>query len=62
MDILQLSTCTYEEVGTSIVGGLWESKCGHEHYFDGTPIEESWKFCPHCGKPIKEDPLPESER
>jgi hypothetical protein len=35
--------------------GYWDTGCGHSHiYIGGTPEEYEYKFCPYCGKPIKE--------
>jgi rRNA maturation endonuclease Nob1 len=36
--------------------GLWHTECHQIHqFFDGTPTENSYKFCPYCGKPLKEE-------
>ena len=33
----------------------WETTCGHAHCFmDGGPNENHMKFCPYCGKKLKE--------
>ena len=33
--------------------GVWESDCGMEFMFnDDGPIENNFKYCPGCGKPI----------
>ena len=35
--------------------GLWWTSCGEIHVFsDGTPTEHRHKFCPYCGKELKE--------
>jgi hypothetical protein len=35
--------------------GLWWTACKEIHeFFDGTPIKNGYKFCPYCGKPLKE--------
>lgn len=34
----------------------WKTSCGNEHQFvDGGPKENSYIFCPYCGKRIKEN-------
>jgi len=34
---------------------VWMTSCHESHiFFDGTPIENGYKFCPYCGKPLKE--------
>lgn len=36
--------------------GLWHTDCHQIHlFFDGTPTENSYKFCPYCAKPLKEE-------
>ena len=36
--------------------GLWWTACKEIHeFFDGTPTENSYKFCPYCGKELKEE-------
>jgi hypothetical protein len=36
--------------------GYWDTQCGHSHmFFSGRPEENDYKFCPYCGKPIKEE-------
>ncbi len=34
----------------------WQTECGDRHVFfaDG-PIENGYRFCPYCGREIKED-------
>jgi hypothetical protein len=33
--------------------GSWDTSCGEKHqFFDGTPQENSHKFCPYCGHTI----------
>lgn len=33
----------------------WSTACGQEHlFFNGSPAENSYKFCPYCGKPLEE--------
>jgi len=35
--------------------GLWWTDCKEIHeFFDGTPIENSYRFCPYCGKALVE--------
>ena len=34
--------------------GYYETKCGNAFvFFDGTPKENEFVFCPYCGKKIK---------
>lgn len=36
--------------------GMWWTDCDQIHvFFDGTPTENSYKFCPYCGKELKEE-------
>lgn len=37
-------------------GEYWKTNCGNAQVFevDG-PDENGYKFCPYCGKPIKEE-------
>ena len=37
---------------------FFQSPCTYRTY-TWTPTELSWKFCPHCGKPIREVPFEE---
>ena len=38
--------------------GLWWTACKKIHeFFDGTPTENSYKFCPYCGKVLVEEML-----
>jgi hypothetical protein len=38
--------------------GLWWTACKEIHeFFDGTPTENSYKFCPYCGKVLIEKTL-----
>ena len=31
--------------------GNWETTCGNLHvFFDGTPHQNNYGFCPYCGK------------
>jgi hypothetical protein len=31
--------------------GLWHTECHQIHqFFDGTPTENFYKYCPYCGK------------
>ena len=33
--------------------GVWSTDCGNMHIFEGGSLEEnSYKYCPYCGKPI----------
>ena len=35
--------------------GWWETRCQHAFEFtDGSPIENSFHFCPFCGLPLTE--------
>ncbi len=35
--------------------GYWDTSCGNSHlFFGGTPADNQYKFCPYCGKPIKD--------
>ena len=35
--------------------GLWWTACKEIHeFFDGTPKDNNHKFCPYCGKEIRE--------
>lgn len=35
--------------------GIWGTKCQQMHIFiDGGPVENSYVFCPYCGKKIEE--------
>lgn len=35
--------------------GFWHTDCGQVHEFmNGSPAENSYVFCPYCGKEIKE--------
>ena len=44
--------CTWQEDED----GLWHTDCHEIHqFFDGTPTENSYKFCPYCAKPLKEE-------
>lgn len=32
----------------------WETNCGESFFFyDGTPVENKYKFCSYCGHPIE---------
>lgn len=34
----------------------WASQCGKEFvFFEGTPELNGYKFCPNCGKPLKQE-------
>ena len=36
--------------------GYWDTGCGESHlFFGGTSSNNHYKFCPYCGKPIKEE-------
>jgi transposase len=37
----------------------WEcSKCGTVQYLEsGTPLENEWFYCPHCGKHLEEEEI-----
>lgn len=54
-----MTPCTW----TEDEDGLWNTTC--EEIFqtiDGTPSENSFRFCPYCGKPLEEVKLTESEK
>lgn len=43
-------------------GGPWETKCGHHfEIIEGTPSENSMRYCCFCGKPLVEVPYDEAE-
>ena len=36
-------------------GTHWQADCGPIYYFDeDTPADNCFKFCPFCGKPLKQ--------
>jgi hypothetical protein len=36
--------------------GNWETTCGNLHvFFDGTPHQNSYGFCPYCGKRLAQN-------
>lgn len=42
--------------------GSWETGCGHIFEItEGTPAENSFKFCCYCGGPLIEHPYDEAE-
>lgn len=42
--------------------GIWDTDCGNAHtFFSGGPVENSYKFCPYCGKPLEEKKYEEVE-
>ena len=44
-----------ECIWTEDEDGLWWTACKEIHeFFDGTPIENSYRFCPYCGKALVE--------
>lgn len=44
--------CAWTEDGY----GLWWAACKEIYeFFDGTPTENSYKFCPYCGNVLKEE-------
>jgi hypothetical protein len=47
-----MDTCTWTELDN----GFYEAECNEEWYefMDGTPKENSFQFCPFCGKPLVE--------
>jgi len=46
------SKCKWTEDDTC---DFWETACGQLFEFnDGGPVENMFKFCPHCGKPLDE--------
>lgn len=33
----------------------WDTECGNKHVFiEGTPIDNSYEFCPYCGDKLNE--------
>lgn len=47
--------CYWREIDK--ITGLWKPDCSeHEHYYDSGPIGFEYKFCPYCGKEIREIP------
>ena len=37
------------------IDNLWDTSCGEKQYFiEGDVAENKYKFCPYCGKKIKE--------
>jgi len=43
--------CDWTETEDSV----WETLCGQAHcFFDGTPSDNSYVFCPYCGRPLLE--------
>ena len=46
-----VETCAWSECGD----GPWEGSCGVVfELITGTPAENKMRFCPNCGKPLKE--------
>lgn len=44
-----LLTCGWRET----IDGFYESECGEAFEFTGgTPADNNFKFCPHCGKAL----------
>lgn len=45
------------DVCTWIFGGyLWSASCGATWEFpEGSPEDNEFRYCPHCGKPVKEE-------
>jgi len=42
--------------------GLWWTDCHEIHeFFDGTPSENHYKYCPYCGHKIKENEYNQKE-
>jgi hypothetical protein len=42
----QLPVCIWEQDEW----GLWQTSCKHEHtLIEGTPMQNNYHFCPHCG-------------
>ncbi len=43
--------------------GCWRPACGGDLFVlnAGTPAENKMKFCPFCGKPLKEVPYKEED-
>ena len=53
------SSCTVDSLVRCIWrvdhDGVWNTDCGQAHVFiDGTPGQNSYDFCPYCGKPLAE--------
>lgn len=54
-----LEVCDWWQEGES---DWWQTKCGNVFILnEGTPSENSMKFCCFCGKPVKEEPYAEEE-
>ncbi len=35
--------------------GNWETECGNYHtFFEGSPLENEYVFCPYCGNLLEE--------
>ena len=46
------TVCTWKEDDD----GHWHTDCnGMFTLFDGTPVENGMKYCPYCGKALKEE-------
>lgn len=37
------------------LGDCYDSDCGWSYVMMGEPGDDDWKFCPACGKEIKEE-------
>lgn len=43
--------CIWEKATTDY--SIYDTSCTHTHqFFSGTPKNNSYKFCPYCGKPL----------
>jgi len=53
----QQKTCTWEE---DDVYGMYETECGNAfEIIEGDIEENSFKFCPYCGRKIQEEVVKE---
>jgi hypothetical protein len=59
---MNLVTCTWTQMRIYDEDSGWETKCGEAFMFTdgGTPHDNSFQYCPYCGKPI-ETVVPEEE-
>lgn len=40
---------------SSDIDGLWQTACKHVwEFFDGSPRRNGMRFCPFCGKPLRQ--------
>jgi len=53
----ELGTCSWQIPSTTLEKeyNLWGTDCGNTYqFYDGGPETNGYKFCPYCGKRIKE--------